>query len=238
MVKSTTPKAVSLLASETPEAPAAPAQPKMETAQENVAAGVAAARNPDWEEAKHWLAAMIPGAYAGIARLEAWRTSPVVPRPDVDDFPSPHESVDALVAHARVQNAPTYPLWPTFVRARNDVVDEIATIESAHRAIATVATLTPEACVRQQYFSAAHRWPPGHRVEQLANTLGGVAGRQRDTMDARASALASQLHRLLQWSRNQKAAGVRPAAQTVSPRQDDDESRPAVVNFDVFDFNR
>ncbi len=156
----------------------------------------------------------------------------MVPRVE-DDFTDSFPSGTDLLARAMRQNALTYPAWGEFVKARNELHGDVEAIVRTQAAIARVCTVTPKACERPAHFRDWHQWPPDHLVNGLANTLGGTAKRQRETLEDHARWLAGRLTRLLEWSRGQKAQGVEPTL-TALPEATDLEPSPTVTEFNVF----
>ena len=231
-----TPKVPSLLASpSTVETP-----PEQETIQGNLKEGRAVAGNPDLAEAQAWLRDALPLADAGLAVHEAWRKSPVVPKPDVEDFP-PHETVDALLAVANLQVVSDADLPATmadeFMKARNNVNGFLVAMDHAKAAKDAIATLRAEDCQRPEHFRQfrlGNRWPNGGTVSRLRATLDAMR-LGRDILDARTHALAVTLEQLLRVSRNRKAAGIRKATLTMSPRRDETPREPD-VHFSPFDY--
>jgi hypothetical protein len=140
-----------------PTTPLVEKSPTPETIQQNLSAGRTAADVPAVAEAQAWLTAAVPAADAGIARREAWRNAPMVPRPG-DDFP-PHANVDALLdlANAQTVSDPEVPagLAEPFTKARADVSGFVADIPRAQSAKAAIPTLQPKDCQRADNFRLA-----------------------------------------------------------------------------------
>ncbi len=216
-----------------PDTPA-PATPPLETVQGNVHAGAAEYANADVVAAHPWLAPLRAPAEAGIRRHEAWRQRPVEPRPDLGEDFDRYETVDALLAHARLQQAAGCPesIWTPFATALGHVQGEVDDPANAKKALAAETALTAKQCARPEAYRVANRWPPGCYVESLANALGVVANRTDDTLNAHARALAVQLQTVLRWSRGQAARSLPPAAPIRVGSES--EAQNAVTRFNPF----
>jgi hypothetical protein len=225
---------MNLLRKPSPDAPTTPPvtkPPALETAQGNLAAGAVQAGRPDRDAALACLVPHIAATEAGLAMREAWHTSPVTPKPDVDDFPA-YESVDTLLKHAVAQHADAYPAWEEFVTYRKRVLGHVEAIATTRAALARIPKLQSEDCSRPEHFRVANRWPTDSLVERLQNTMGGMRNVPRDTLDDHARALATSLTQLLAWSRS-SAAAVRPTLATT--RNTDDRVSDRITQFNVFD---
>jgi len=195
----------------------APKPPTLETVQGNVHDGQANYLDVDLTAAHALLAPLRAPGEAGIRRHEAWRTSPVEPRPDLDeDFP-PYATVDELLQHARAQQPADCPdhLWTPFATARGHVQGEVDDIATAKKALEAEMALTAKQCARPESYRAENRWP--RHVQDIANDLGRLANRTDDTLDDHAHWLAVALQVVLGWSRGRKAQAAPPPAETMRP---------------------
>jgi hypothetical protein len=190
---------------------------EIETVQQHMETARSVSMEPEFAAAVAYVTSALPVFEAGLPIREAWRTSPVTPRPDVEDFPV-YPTVDALLALANAQNVagleiPTELAEP-FLRSRECVNGYVAEIARAKSAKEAIAKLTPKDTVRHPQLRGGPFWPESGRVYRVRKDLSAM-GLGADRLTDASRALAQSLERLLVFARNTRAAGVRQAAATV-----------------------